>query len=114
MMLSVIKKTKLPFFLEILNPDGHLNCNPGSKVTVFLLNGWIFPIGGASSGRICACSLRSRLILLYTLTNNYYDLRKDLSQLKKKGLTYWKRRENNVIIGTFGLCHRPQVVSDGV
>ena len=23
--------------------------------------GWIMPMGGASSGRVCACSLRSRL-----------------------------------------------------
>ena len=35
----------------------------GSKVTAFLLNWWILPIGGASSGRVCACSLRSRLVL---------------------------------------------------
>ena len=26
------------------------------------LNGWILPIGGASSGRVCSCSLRSRLV----------------------------------------------------
>ena len=27
-----------------------------------LLNVWILPTGGASSGRVCACSLRSRLV----------------------------------------------------
>ena len=29
-----------------------------------LLKGWILPIGGTSSGRVCACSLRSRLVQL--------------------------------------------------
>ena len=44
-----------------------------------LLNGWILPIGGASSGRVCACSLCSRLVtldcdvkfLLHTLYNRH-------------------------------------------
>ena len=34
----------------------------GSKVTAILLKGWILPIGGIASGRVCACSLRSRLV----------------------------------------------------
>ena len=51
-------------FTEILNPEGHQNCCIGSKVTAILLNGWILPTGGASSGRVCACSLRSRLVYL--------------------------------------------------
>ena len=29
---------------------------------VILLKGWILPFGGASLGRVCACSLRSRLV----------------------------------------------------
>ena len=37
--------------------EGHSNCTTGSKVIAILLNGWILPIGGASSGRVCACSL---------------------------------------------------------
>ena len=49
-------------FLEILNLKGHSNCTIVSKVTAILLNGWILPIGGASSGRVCSCSLRSRLV----------------------------------------------------
>ena len=49
-------------FLEILNPKGHPNRITGSKVTTILLNEWIVPIGGASLGRVCACSLRSRLV----------------------------------------------------
>ena len=48
--------------MAILNPEGHLNRITGSKVKVILLNWWILPIGGASSGRVCACSLRSRLV----------------------------------------------------
>ena len=49
-------------FKEILNLKGHPNGITGSKVAAILLNGWILPIGGASSGRVCACSLRSRLL----------------------------------------------------
>ena len=37
------------YFQGILNPEGNQNCNTGSKVTAILLNGWIFPIGGASA-----------------------------------------------------------------
>ena len=45
-----------------LNLEGHQNSISGSKVKEILLKGWILPIGGASSGRVCACSLRSRLV----------------------------------------------------
>ena len=48
---------------NFLNPKGHHNPIIGSKVTAILLKGWILPIGGASSGRVCVCSLRSRIIL---------------------------------------------------
>ena len=44
------------------NPKGHQNPISGSKVTAILLKQWILPIGGASLGRVCACSLRSRLV----------------------------------------------------
>ena len=43
-----------------LNPEGHQNAMSGSKVTAILLK----PIGGASLGRVCACSLRSRLVFI--------------------------------------------------
>ena len=36
-------------FKEIINLEGHPNCITGSKVTVILLNGWLFLIGGASA-----------------------------------------------------------------
>ena len=32
------------------NPEGHQNPISGSEVTAILLKGWIWPIGGASSG----------------------------------------------------------------
>ena len=51
-------------FKDILNPEGHPNRITGSKVTAIFLNGWILPIGGASSGRVCPCSLRSRLVFI--------------------------------------------------
>ena len=49
-------------FSEILNLEGHQNCMTGSRVTVILLNRWTLPIGEAASGRVCVCSLRSRLV----------------------------------------------------
>ena len=49
-------------FLEILNLKGHQNRISGSRVTAILLNGWTLLIGEAASGRVCACSLRSRLV----------------------------------------------------
>ena len=62
MVLSVIKQTILTFFPEILYLEGHPNYCIGSKVTTILLNRLILPIGGASSGRVCVCSLHSRLV----------------------------------------------------
>ena len=41
-------------FLEVLNLEGHQNRITGSKVMAISLNGWIFPIGGVASGRVCA------------------------------------------------------------
>ena len=49
-------------FFEILNLEGYPNCITGSRVTAILVNGWTLPIGEAASGRVCAGSLRSRLI----------------------------------------------------
>ena len=47
---------------DFINPKGHKNCITGSKVTAILMKGWILPFGGVASGRVCACSLRSRLV----------------------------------------------------
>ena len=74
--------------------------------------------------------LLSFIILLYTLINNNLCSRKSKSednakQIKKKVFkklflsksgvtTCWKRRDNNVMTGTFGFCPRPEVVSDEV
>ena len=43
------KKNYITIFLKILNSEGHPNHMTGSKVTAYLLNGWILPIGGASA-----------------------------------------------------------------
>ena len=51
-------------FFGDLNLEGHPNCITSSKVTAIFLNRWILSIGGASSGRVCACILRSRLVYL--------------------------------------------------
>ena len=45
-----------------LNPKEHQKPISGSKVTPILLKGWILPIGGVASGRVCTCCLRSRLV----------------------------------------------------
>ena len=47
----------------ILNLKGHPNRTIGSKSTAILVNWWNLPIGGVASGRVCACSLRSRFVL---------------------------------------------------
>ena len=44
---------------NVLNLEGHKNCISGSKVT----KGVNLPIGWVASGRVCACSLCSRLVL---------------------------------------------------
>ena len=49
-------------FFEVLNLEGHLNRFIGSKVTAILVNGKILPRDGVALGRVCACSLRSRLV----------------------------------------------------
>ena len=61
---------KIDYFIvikKILNPEGHQNPISGSKVMVILLKGWIFPISGASSGRVCACTLHSRLVFFLSM-----------------------------------------------
>ena len=40
-------------FKVILNLDGQPYRIAGSKVKAILLNGWILPIGGGSSERVC-------------------------------------------------------------
>ena len=42
------------FFKDILNPEGHPNQITGSKVVAILLNGWVLPVGGVTSRRVCA------------------------------------------------------------
>ena len=69
MVLPVIKQTILTFFREILNLEGHQNRCIALKVTSILLNGWIFPTGGVASRRVCACSLRNRLVSTPWQTN---------------------------------------------
>ena len=57
--------------LEILNPEGHPNRTTGSKVTAILLNGWILPIGGASSGEGLLLQPCSRLVFIDFMFRQY-------------------------------------------
>ena len=50
---------------NFLDPEGHQYPISVSKMTVILLKGWIFHIGGVALGRVCACSLLCRLVFLY-------------------------------------------------
>ena len=52
----------VPIFKENLILEGHLNDFIGSKVTEILVNGGILLRGGVAPGRVCVCSLRSRLV----------------------------------------------------
>ena len=54
---------------SVLNPKGHQNRMSGSKVTIVLLKGLILSIGGVALGRVCACSLCSRLV--FRAVNTY-------------------------------------------
>ena len=57
---------KIDYFIAMenfLNPQGHQDRISGSIVTAILLKGRILPFGGVASGRVCDCSLRSRLYL---------------------------------------------------
>ena len=66
MVINVPISNEIDFvsiFKEILNFEGHLNRFIGSKVTANWVNGGILPSGGVASERVCACSLRIRLVL---------------------------------------------------
>ena len=65
---------------------GHQN-SIGSRATAVLLHWWILPIGGVASGRVSACSLRFKNILLHPFTNvkSQIDLLQKDSLLKSKG-----------------------------
>ena len=50
-------------FFKIQNLEGHQNCRISLKVAVILLNGGVLLFAGVALQRVCACSLRSRLVL---------------------------------------------------
>ena len=54
----------ITFCKEILNIKEHQNCVTGSRFTLVLLNGWIWPIGGASA-------VEGLLSMRYTLSTLY-------------------------------------------
>ena len=65
------------------NPEGHTNCMSGSKDTVILLRKLILHIGGLALGRVCACSLHSRLVIRLKIDTKK-NLDWDWSQLKNQ------------------------------
>ena len=63
------------YFLKL---ELHQNLVSGLEVTAILLKRWIWSIGGVASGRVCACSLRSRLVI------QHKTQRKTKSETEKK------------------------------
>ena len=55
---------------NFLNPEGHQNTISGSKVTAILLQGWILPIVGASSGEGLRLQPAQQACFLYFLISN--------------------------------------------
>ena len=58
---------------KFLNPKGHQNIFSGSKATAILLEGWNWPVCGVASGRVCVCSLRSRLVIIFFNVRKIYS-----------------------------------------
>ena len=52
----------VPIFQKNLNLEEHLNRFTASKVMAIFVNGGVISRGDVASGRVCACSLRSRLV----------------------------------------------------
>ena len=71
---SSCKTNYIDIFSNILSLLGHQNRCIGSKVMAILLNGWILPTGAASSGMVCACNLRSRLVTYYLIVKRDWDV----------------------------------------
>ena len=63
-VVPVIKINYIIVITKILNPEGHKNPISGLKFTTILLKWWIWPIGEVVLGRVCACSLRSKLVYI--------------------------------------------------
>ena len=61
---------KIDYIKDILDLLKHLNCITGSRVSAILLNGWILSIDRVELGRVCDCSLCSRLVLVRRLPFN--------------------------------------------
>ena len=51
-----------------------------SKVTLILRNWWTLPLDGVALGRVCVCSLRSRLIYTTVDSNLHYSSMKSYLQ----------------------------------
>ena len=81
---------------HFLNLEGHQNPMSTSKVTAILLKGFIWPIGGVASGRVCACNLRSRLVFRKNLI--YPPKTQVLANLKTSPLQENKKLDGDVIV----------------
>ena len=85
------------------------NCTIGSQVTVVLLKGWILPISGVASERVCSCSLRSRLVSLLMDLRNGIAAAVEPSPLELgtwvNGLGWTKRRSSHIFqLATYVCC----------
>ena len=77
---SVYKIECVKVIKNVLNPEGHQNRITGSKVTASLLKEGILPIGGVALGRVCACSLRSRPVIIRTIILDHINISRSRSR----------------------------------
>ena len=88
---------------NFLNTKGHQNPISGSNVRDILMKGWILLFGGASSGRVCACSLCSRLVSKSNMLN---QMAKKLNSYlgtytKRKVCLYFYSKLRFFVLNTF-------------
>ena len=91
---------------------GHLNRFIVLKVTAILMNREILPSGGVASGRVCACSLRRRRVLLPLPISWLQSLRDECPEsLDRESQIYLEKNKktknpgtNFVSFFTFDVC----------
>ena len=78
---------------NFLNPEGHQNPISGSKVTAILLKGWILLVYRASAREGLPCSLRNRLVTMYSKSTAH--IRSNGSHfLTARVVVYWTYKDS--------------------
>ena len=101
MVLSVKKWNGLIICWRIKILNNIKKYKVGSKVTAILPSGWILPIGGVSSGRVWACSLRSRLVYIRGLPSYHHISMKNVWQNCDTTISLWPPTNSDAQISAF-------------